>query len=93
MLGVSQGGALELGESQAEACQREFKEETGLRVKVTQLLGSLSKATQRYPNGDLAQTIVYACLKSKWLVAHLKSRMQKLQTLAFFALDNLPEDF
>ncbi|WP_419153889.1 NUDIX hydrolase [Weissella viridescens] len=86
------GGALELGESQAEACQREFKEETGLRVKVTQLLGSLSKATQRYPNGDLAQTIV-TMFKVEVVGGALEVANAETADLAFFALDNLPEIF
>lgn len=33
------GGAMEAGESAAEACERELREETGLRGRVTRLIG------------------------------------------------------
>ncbi len=36
------GGAVEVGESVSEACEREVWEETGLRVRVTRLLGVYS---------------------------------------------------
>ena len=36
------GGAMDSGESLAEACQREVLEETGLRVRVTKLVGVYS---------------------------------------------------
>jgi ADP-ribose pyrophosphatase YjhB (NUDIX family) len=36
------GGAMEPGESVTEACEREMWEETGLRVRVTRLLGVYS---------------------------------------------------
>lgn len=51
------GGTIELGESAADTLRREFKEETGLNVKVNHLLGIYSKYFDSYPNGDKAQTI------------------------------------
>lgn len=51
------GGAIELGESADEALVREITEETGLRVRVTALLGIYSKYRHVYPNGDIAQPI------------------------------------
>lgn len=33
------GGAMDVGESAAQACEREMWEETGLRVRVTRLIG------------------------------------------------------
>jgi ADP-ribose pyrophosphatase YjhB (NUDIX family) len=45
------GGAMESGESAAEACEREVWEETGLKVRVKRLIGV-------YSNPD--QLIVYA---------------------------------
>jgi 8-oxo-dGTP pyrophosphatase MutT (NUDIX family) len=54
------GGALEAGESVAEACEREVWEETGLRVRVTRLLGVYSNPNQLviYPDGNRAFFVV-----------------------------------
>ncbi|KRF36596.1 NUDIX hydrolase [Nocardioides sp. Soil805] len=51
------GGAIELGESAEQAAVREMREETGLDVAVTDLLGVYTGYEDRYPNGDVAQTI------------------------------------
>ncbi len=50
------GGALESGESAAEACEREVFEETGLRVRVRRLVGVYSHPDQLvvYPDGNKA---------------------------------------
>ena len=47
------GGAMESGESVAEACEREVFEETGLKVRVTRLVGVYSNPDQLviYPDG------------------------------------------
>ncbi|MFE2684507.1 NUDIX hydrolase [Streptomyces mirabilis] len=51
------GGAIELGESAAEAAVRETEEETGLHVRVDSLLGVYTKYQHSYPNGDVVQPI------------------------------------
>lgn len=51
------GGAMELGESAEQAAVREVREETGLDVAVTDLLGVYTGYEDRYLNGDVAQTI------------------------------------
>jgi ADP-ribose pyrophosphatase YjhB (NUDIX family) len=50
------GGALESGESAAEACEREVLEETGLEVRVKRLVGVYSHPDQLviYPDGNKA---------------------------------------
>jgi 8-oxo-dGTP pyrophosphatase MutT (NUDIX family) len=50
------GGAVESGESLAEACEREAFEETGLRVRVKRLVGVYSHPDQLvvYPDGHKA---------------------------------------
>lgn len=50
------GGAVESGESVAEACAREVFEETGLRVRVKRLVGVYSHPDQLvvYPDGHKA---------------------------------------
>ena len=47
------GGAIESGESAAEACEREVLEETGLTVRVKRLVGVYSNPDQLviYPDG------------------------------------------
>jgi 8-oxo-dGTP pyrophosphatase MutT (NUDIX family) len=50
------GGAVESGESLAEACEREVWEETGLKVRVKRLVGVYSHPDQLviYPDGHKA---------------------------------------
>ncbi len=54
------GGAMEAGESAAEACEREVWEETGLKVRVTRLLGVYSNPDQLviYADGNKAFFVV-----------------------------------
>ena len=53
------GGAMESGESAAEACEREVFEETGLTVRVKRLVGVYSNPNQLviYPDGTKAQIV------------------------------------
>ena len=54
------GGAMEAGESAAEACIREVWEETGLHVEVKRLIGVYSNPNQLivYPDGNKAHIVV-----------------------------------
>ena len=53
------GGAVESGESVAEACEREVMEETGLTVQVKRLVGIYSNPDQLvvYPDGNKIQMV------------------------------------
>ena len=53
------GGAAEAGESVAEACEREVREETGLIVRVKRLVGIYSHPDQLivYPDGNKFQIV------------------------------------
>jgi 8-oxo-dGTP pyrophosphatase MutT (NUDIX family) len=53
------GGAVESGESVAEACEREVYEETGLQVRVKRLVGVYSHPDQLvvYPDGNKAHIV------------------------------------
>lgn len=53
------GGAMDPGESAAEACEREVFEETGLRVRVKRLVGVYSHPDQLvvYPDGNKVQIV------------------------------------
>jgi 8-oxo-dGTP pyrophosphatase MutT (NUDIX family) len=54
------GGGMESGESAAQACEREVWEETGLKVRVTRLIGVYSNPDQLviYPDGNKAFFVV-----------------------------------
>ena len=54
------GGGMESGESAIEACEREVWEETGLKVRVTRLIGIYSNPDQLviYPDGNKAFFVV-----------------------------------
>ena len=54
------GGAMEPGESAAEACEREVLEETGLKVRVKRLVGVYSNPDQLiiYPDGNQVHIVV-----------------------------------
>lgn len=54
------GGAMEPGESAAEACAREVREETGLRARVTRLIGVYSDPDQLviYPDGEKVHFVI-----------------------------------
>jgi len=57
------GGAIETGETAAEAVVREVLEETGYRVKVERIVGVYSDpvhTTIRYPNGDVSSYVAIA---------------------------------
>ena len=53
------GGGMDPGESVSEACEREVWEETGLRVRVTRLVGVYSYSDQLvvYADGNKAQIV------------------------------------
>ncbi|HEY2980527.1 MAG TPA: NUDIX domain-containing protein [Anaerolineales bacterium] len=54
------GGMMEAGESAAEACAREVREETGLRVRVKRLIGVYSDPDQLviYPDGEKVHFVI-----------------------------------
>ncbi|MFC6260828.1 NUDIX hydrolase [Levilactobacillus fujinensis] len=83
------GGALEFGESAQEACVREFKEETGLMVAITGLLGISSNQIQRYPNGDIAQAVVVTFAVER-LGGHLRPDYDETLALTYFSAAELP---
>jgi ADP-ribose pyrophosphatase YjhB (NUDIX family) len=53
------GGGMEPGESAAEACEREVREETGLQARVLRLIGVYSNPHQLvvYPDGNKAHIV------------------------------------
>ncbi len=83
------GGVMELGESFSAAVKREVKEETGLNVDITRLLGVYSDYFDEYPNGDKAQPIVifFLCkIKSGELTVDYDETLE----LKFFGKEEMP---
>ncbi|MFB7799321.1 NUDIX domain-containing protein [Isoptericola sp. NPDC056134] len=85
------GGALDLGETVAEAAVRETREETGLDVEPHALLGVFSGARPHtYPNGDVVQSVVTVFV-ARALSGELTVDGAETRALGWFALDALPE--
>lgn len=86
------GGRVDIGESVAETCVREVREETGLEVAIERLIGVYSDPTQfqvgRYPDGNTVQ-YVNLCFLCRVTGGELKFSDESTD-LGFFALDALP---
>lgn len=84
------GGALDLGETVAEAAVRETREETGLDVEPRALLGVFSGARPHtYPNGDVVQSVVTVFV-ARAVSGGLTADGAETRALGWFALDALP---
>lgn len=86
------GGAVEVGESIEETVIREVKEETGLAVKVDNLIGVYPKYFSTCSNGDKLQSINYL-FKCTALNGELTIDNKETFDLKYFDLDNIPELF
>lgn len=89
------GGRIEPGESVLETAVREAKEETGLHVRITGLVGVYSDPSDgrivTYPdNGDVAH-LVDTVLKVEIVSGELTVSSESID-LRFFAPDSLPSD-
>lgn len=86
------GGAVELGETPQMAAIREVKEETGLDVEVSDLIGIYTEFNMEYPNGDIAQSICIA-YELKTVGGYLSCDKDETLELKYFPLDDTPELF
>lgn len=80
------GGFMEVGETGSKTIEREFFEETGLKVRVTKLFGVYDNyPMQKYPNGDKAWVIhlVYKCKK---VGGKIKPDGKEIEEVAFFPM-------
>ena len=86
------GGAIEIGETPEMAAIREVKEETGLDVRVSSLIGIYTDCDMEYPNGDKAHSIsiVY---ELEMIGGQLKCDNLETVDLQYFGLDEMPELF
>ena len=83
------GGILELDETYEEAAIREVREETGLTVRLTSLLGIYHNYDMIWPNGDRAHTIG-AYYTAEILSGEPRIDEESLE-LRFFSREEMPE--
>ncbi|MDB5440323.1 MAG: hydrolase [Caulobacteraceae bacterium] len=84
-------GAIEPGESPAQAIVREVREETGLTVRPTALLGVFGGEAyrQHYPNGDEVEHLV--CLfRCEIIAGELRALDGESAALGFYPVTSLP---
>lgn len=85
------GGLLELNETYTEAALREVREETGLTVRLTSLLGIFHNHSMEWANGDRAHTLG-AYFTAEILSGEMRADEESLE-LRWFAPDKLPPLF
>lgn len=83
-------GILEPGEEPAHAAVREVEEETGVRCRVTRLLGVATTDPAIYPNGDRAQYLDVV-MGAAYLGGEARVNDDENLEVAWFALAGLPE--
>ena len=84
------GGAIDPGESPAQALVREAREETGLVVRPLRVLGVLGSIRHVYPNGDEVDAVV-TVFRCETVAGELKSRDGEAAELRYFAASEMPD--
>ncbi|WP_262316000.1 NUDIX hydrolase [Lacticaseibacillus parakribbianus] len=84
------GGYLEYGEGYAEAMVREYREDSGIAVRVVRQLHLFDKGETRYPNGDVAHTIAMLYLVEQTGGAPLTQATDETVAVKFWPFDALP---
>lgn len=86
------GGAIELGETPEEAAVREFREETGLDIRVSDLIGIYTDCNQELLNGDKYQSVLIV-YRVEMIGGQLKCDNNETLELKYYKLDEMPELF
>ncbi|QMU08700.1 NUDIX hydrolase [Levilactobacillus suantsaii] len=84
------GGYLEYGETFAQACVREYQEDSGLRVSIVRPLGLFDRGQTVYPNGDVTQIISRLFLVTQTGGHTLQQATAETLKLDYFDLTDLP---
>jgi mutator protein MutT len=84
------GGAIDPGESPAQALVREAREETGLVVRPVEVLGILGSMRHVYPNGDEVDVVVTVFL-CETLGGELRSLDGEAADLRYFQVSEMPD--
>ncbi|MCF7925733.1 MAG: NUDIX domain-containing protein [Candidatus Izimaplasma sp.] len=83
------GGIMELGETEQDTCIREVFEETGLKVKPMDFLGTFHNKHKVWPNKDEAH-VVCAVFTADIIGGHLNTDNAETLDLNYFSYENLP---
>ncbi|WP_318767413.1 NUDIX hydrolase [Lactiplantibacillus carotarum] len=84
------GGYLEYGETYAQACVREYQEDSGYQVRIIDRIGIFDRGEAAYPNGDVAQTISALFLVEPVGGQALDHATNETLGLDYFDFDDLP---
>ena len=86
------GGAMELGESVAQAAVRETLEETGVSVRPVELLGVYTGPPHTFANGDVVHSVVTVLVAEPLPAGTAGAGADADESLevGWFALDQLP---
>lgn len=84
------GGYLEYGETYAQACVREYKEDSGLDVAIKSRIDIFDVGDVHYPNGDITQTISALFLVEPVGGQLLQNATDETLSLAYFPFNQLP---
>ncbi|BAP84907.1 ADP-ribose pyrophosphatase [Paucilactobacillus hokkaidonensis JCM 18461] len=84
------GGYLEYGETYAQACVREYEEDSGVKVAIKARIDIFDVGDVHYPNGDVTQTISGLFLVEQVGGQLLQSKTDETLSLAYFPFNELP---
>lgn len=87
-------GHVEPGESVEQAIIREIKEETGLTVKVSKMIGVYSDPSSQtfiYPDGRVSHFITN-CFQCEVIGGELKKSTEEALEIRYFNIHELPEN-
>jgi len=85
------GGAIDPGETPAQAAIREAFEETGITAVVERVSGVYTSPVITYPNGDIAQYVIIA-FRCRAAGGSPHAADEESTEVRYFALDALPSD-
>ena len=85
------GGCQNLGESPKQCAEREFAEETGFRIEVTQLLGVFSSTLYKYVTYPYKKNEFCHLLFLGRLLGGTGSASHETEAVEWFSQDTLPE--
>ncbi|WP_461240095.1 NUDIX hydrolase [Paucilactobacillus sp. N302-9] len=84
------GGFLEYGETFAQACVREYKEDSGLDVEIIDRIDIFDQGEIHYPNGDIVQSISGLFHVKQTGGELLASQTDETISVAYWPFDQLP---
>ena len=87
------GGFHDLGETPEQCATREFQEETGYQIKVTNLIGVYSSNNYEYKYYQWKDNEIIHLLFAGKIISGAPETSKETMAIKWFAQDNLPEFF